>query len=146
MILDLTTLLSSNQAITASAASTNVLDTGANGTVYGASSALGRDQGKGNPVPLLIQVTETFATLTSLTITVESDDNAAFSSAKTVATTGAITLASGRLAAGQQFVIDTLPLGTDERYLRLYYTVGGSNATAGKVTAGITAGNQTAPL
>jgi hypothetical protein len=141
MILDKQSLLSDAQAITATAASTNVIDLGAAGTVYGAAAALPRDLGKGCKVPLLLQVVETFATLTSLTIDVQVDDNAAFSSPKTVATTGAI--AAANLTAGKQFSIDAFPRGTDERYVRLNYTVGGSNATAGKITAGAVPGIQT---
>lgn len=37
-----------------------------------------------------------------------------------------------------------LPVGLTERYIRLYYTVAGSNATAGKITAGHVLANQTA--
>jgi len=141
MIFDKTTLFSDAQAITATAASTNVIDLRANGTVYGYTVALRRDEGKGNAVPLWIGVVEAFNTLTSLTVSVETDDNEAFSSAKTVATTGAVLLAD--LTLGKQFSLDTLPLGTDERFLRLKYTVAGSAPTLGKITAGITAGNQT---
>lgn len=144
MIFDKLTLLSDQQAITATAVSTNIYDSGANGTVYGASSAIARDHGKGNPIPFLIQVTENFATNTSLTITLETDDNASFSSATVVATTGVIAVAS--LVAGYQAQINYIPLRTNERYFRLNYTIGGSNATTGKITAGITMGNQTAPL
>lgn len=141
MIFDKQSLLSDAQAVTATAASTNCIDLGATGTVYGAASALTRDIGKGCKVPLLIQVTETFATLTSLTVSVEVDDNSSFSSATTIATTPAILAAS--LTAGTQFVIDAFPKGTNERYVRLKYTVAGSNATAGKITAGAVPGIQT---
>jgi hypothetical protein len=141
MIFDTQSLFSNAQAITATTASTNLIDLGAHGTVYGASTALPRDMGKGKKLPVLIQVTETFATLTSLTISVEVDDNSSFSSATTVATTGAV--AAAALTAGKQFSIDTLPLGTNERYVRLKYTVAGSDATAGKITAGIVPATQT---
>ncbi|WP_407027116.1 phage major capsid protein, partial [Cronobacter sakazakii] len=39
-----------------------------------------KDVGKGGDVPLLIQVVEGFNNLTSLTVAVQTDDNAAFSS------------------------------------------------------------------
>lgn len=141
MIFDKQSLLSDAQAITASAASTNTIDLAVRGTVYGAAAALSGDVGKGHKVPLLIQVVESFATLTSLTVEVQVDDNSAFSSPKTVASTGAVPLAG--LTAGKQFSIDTIPLGTDERFLRVNYTVTGTAATAGKITTGVTLGNQT---
>ena len=140
MIFDKQSLLSDQQAVTATAASTNVLDLVAHGTVYGAAAALPRDEGNGC-VPLLIQVTEDFATLTSLTVQVQVDDNAAFSSAKTVATS--ITIAAADLKAGKQFEIRCFPKGTDERYLRLNYVVTGADATTGKITAGVVPGIQT---
>jgi hypothetical protein len=144
MIFDLNTLFSNQQAITADAASTNNLNTGTNGTVYGASSALRRDQGKGTFAPLLIQVTETFNNLTSLEVQVRVDDNSAMSSPKIVARTGQIPLAS--LVAGYQVFIDSLPLGTDEQFIDLFYDITGTAPTLGKVMAGLTMGNQTAPL
>jgi hypothetical protein len=141
MIFDKQSLLSDKQAITADTVSTNVIDTGANGTVYGASGPLGRDNGKGTKIPLLIQVVEDFNTLTSLEIKVVVDDNAAMSSPKTVATTGVILLAD--LKAGKQFSIDTIPLGTDDRYIALSYDVTGTAPTTGRISAGVTLGNQT---
>lgn len=137
MILDKQNLFSDQQAITASAASTNQIDLGANGTpVYGAA-ALRSDLGISD-VPLLIQVTEAFATLTSLAVSVQVDNDAAFGSPKTVVSTPAVPVAE--LKAGYRFPIVWVPRGTDERYVRLSYTVAGTNATAGKITAGISAG------
>ena len=86
-------------------------------------------------------MTEAFNNLTSLTISVETDDNSSFSSATTVFTTTAIVLAS--LTAGyvlKQLV--ELPEGTNERYVRLKYTVAGTAPSTGKVTAGIVAARQ----
>lgn len=143
MIFSQNLMYSDKQAITATAASTNVIDHGANGTVYGATAPLGRDQGKGAKVPVLIQITETFVGATALEVQFQVDDNAAFSSPKTVAS--AKKDGAGNLVAGAQFAIDTLPLGADERYSRLNYVPTGT-VTAGRVTAGITMGNQQAPL
>ncbi len=128
MLLDAENMFSDDQAVTATANSTNIIDLGVD-----------RDIGPGEPVPLLCQVTENFATLTSLTVSIETDDNASFSSAKVLATSRAVPVAE--LLAGFKFPFEHMPIGT-ERYLRLVYTVGGSNATAGKITAGVTAGNQ----
>lgn len=131
-ILDNQTLLSDRQAITATVASTNTID------LSPISAGVRRDIGAGSNVPLLIQVVEQFNNLTSLTVTVETDDNSAFSSPKTVMSSGAIPLAS--LVAGYQFNIDNFPRGTDERFVQLRYTVVGTAPTLGRVTAGVTLG------
>lgn len=142
MIMDRTGLFSDGQAITATAASTNLIDLGATGTPYG-GTALVRDVGLGNEVELVVTVTQTFNTLTTLTISVQTDDNAGFASATTVWTSPAYTLA--QLAVGNKYLLpDAIPAGTNERYVRLMYTVGGSNPTLGKITAGTVAGRQSA--
>lgn len=133
MIFDQQTLLSDAQAITATAASTNVLDLGP------INSGFARDIGKGKQIPLLIQVVEAFNNLTSLAVALQVDDNSGFSSAKTVWTT---TLVLADLVAGKVVIPEYIPRGTDERYLRLNYTVTGTAPTTGKITAGVTMGNQ----
>lgn len=131
----------SGQAITASAASTNYVDLGAPGLPQpGHVITPIRDLGKGRRIPILIQVIETFATLTSLIVGIEVDDNSSFSSVATVLATPAIPLAS--LVAGYQFNIDFIPPKTNERYMQLRFTVGGSNATAGKIFASSTQAKQ----
>lgn len=140
MIFDKTLLLSDAQAITGDAASTNVIDLGAAGTVYGAASALTRDPGKGNKITLLAQVVENFNTLTSLTIKIQCDTTDAFSTPKNVAEQ-VIPLAD--LKAGKTFSIMYVPPGTDERYMRLFYDVTGTDPTTGKITAGVVAAVQT---
>lgn len=143
MIMDRTLLFSDGQAITATAASTNIVDLGATGTVYGASAPMVRDIGYGSDVELVIAVTQSFNNLTSLTISIETDDNAAFSSATTVYTSPNYTLA--QVATGAKYLLpDTLPAGTNERYVRLKYTVAGTAPTLGKITAGVVAGRQSA--
>lgn len=125
MILDEQALFSDEQAVTASAASTNVIKV--NG-----------DIGKGEPVEILAQVVAAFATCTSVKVGVQTDDAENFSNAVTLAETGAIAVAN--LVAGYKFPIKFLPKGI-KKYLRLYYTVAGSNATTGKITAGIVDGS-----
>ena len=144
MIFSKQQLFSDDQAITASAASTNLLDLGVEGTVLLAPNDLVRDIGKGTPIPIWIGVTVAFATLTSLKVAIQTDDDVAFGSAKTVLETEAIALAN--LVAGYRFNLDYIPLDTAERYVRLNYTVAGSDATAGQITAGIVAGAQEGPL
>lgn len=128
MITDALLLLSSDQAVTATAVSTNTVDLGTT-----------RDIGEGEELRVVFTITETFATLTSLTINLLVDDAANLGSPTVIASTGAITLASGNLAVGKQHVLGIPPqigsLGL--RYFGASYTVGGSNATAGKVTANI---------
>lgn len=139
MIYDAQTRFSYAQAVTATAASTNVIDLLAAGIPYGNDVALSRDLGIFD-IYLRIQVVTAFATLTSLKVAVQTDDNSSFSSATTVLETEAIPAAS--LVAGYQFNINEFPLKTSERYVRLYYTVAGSDATAGAVTAGVVASNE----
>lgn len=135
MIFDKTTLLSDAQAITADAASTNQIDLSPRAT------GLVRDIGKGERIPLLIQVVETFNNLTSIAISLQTDEDVAFGSPKTVWTS---TLLLADLVAGKVVVPEYIPRGTDERYLRVYYDITGTAPTTGKFTAGVTMGNQSA--
>ena len=125
MRFDSTNIFSDDQAITASATSTNIFDLG---------SATRGDIGKGTAIPIVVQVTTDFATCTSLTVGIQTDSVENFASPKTLISQ-TIVLAS--LVAGAKFSFNSIPIGTDERYVRLYYTIAGSDATAGKVTAGI---------
>lgn len=152
MIFDQTLLLSKAQAITATAVSTNVIDLLAAGKAPRHSLALKRNLGIGNPIPFLIQVIEDFtaAGAATLTVTLETDDNEAFSSATVIWSSGAISLAN--LKAGQNLgVVNYLPKGVNdkglvERYFRLNYTVATGPMTAGKIQAGVVASVQTNPL
>ncbi len=143
MIVDNTLVLSDHQVITATAASTNLINWLAVGLPYGWVAARTVDRGEGfRDIPLLVEVTEVFATLTSLTVSVETDDNAAFSSAATPWTSPAIPVAT--LVAGYRLpILARIPAGIREQYMRLKYTVTGSNATTGKIFAAVVAGVQT---
>lgn len=138
MILSAQQIFSDDQAITASADSTNVIDLGVAGTPYGAAAALNNDKGKGNKVPILIQVTEAFNTLTSLEIKISTGATTALG---TTVISKVVPLAD--LVLGYQFPVDVLPDGIDERYLGIEYVVVGTAPTLGKITAGISMGNQT---
>ena len=132
MLLDKENLFSENQAITADAASTNVINIAAGKL---------KEIAFGTPIPLRIQVTEGFTGATTVEIKVQTDDNAAFSSPTTLATTGAI--ANDTLVAGYVAPLNFVPKG-NEGYLRLYYDVtiaSGGSISAGKITAGIVAAN-----
>ena len=122
-ILDRLNLFSNDQAITASAASTDVIDLGSSP----------RDVGAGEMSSVLILITEGFNNLTSLTATLETAPTDAFSPATTLVSS---TLSLASLTVGARFPITTLPRGT-LRYLRLYHTVNGSAPSTGKITAGV---------
>lgn len=128
MIFDYEAMFSDDQDITTTANSENIVDLGEGGGA------------KATPILIGVQVTEDFNNLTSLTVSLTTDDNTGFSSATTLFTSGAILLAD--LVAGKQ--INLPPLNNDsERYLRLTYTVAGSAATTGQITAGLVADMQT---
>lgn len=127
--LDALNLFSNDQAVTATANSTNVIDQG-DGFFDGSERTVS------------VYITETFATLVDLTISLHSDSVEAMTTDTAVFTLPAITLASGGLAVGKSYEIP-IPVQAD-RYLRVTYTVGATAATAGKVTAGIALAHQTA--
>jgi hypothetical protein len=140
MIYDNSLLLSDAQAITADAASTNVIDLGATGTPYG-GSALTRDIGIGEEcVYLSVRVTETFNNLTSLVVQVQtSPDNSSWT---TIQSGQTVLLAA--LVAGYQFETPyEFPEGTKARYVRLFYDITGTAPTTGKITAGVVMARQT---
>jgi hypothetical protein len=145
MIFDTRLLFSNAQAVTASAASTDFIDLGAMGRVVGATADLPRDAGKGEPVPILVQVVEVFDSVAddeTLSVAIQLDSTTTFTPDKTI-TLGTMTNAQLK-TLGFQLPVQYLPDGIDLRYARLFYTVAGSgNFTAGKVTAGIVAGRQT---
>jgi hypothetical protein len=120
-VLDRQVLFSNDQAITASTASTDIIDLGSV-----------RDVGAGEMSTVLILVTQAFDNLTSLTVALQTSATENFASA--VQLTAALPLAD--LFAGARFPITTVPRG-GLRYLRLYYTVTGSAPTVGRITAGV---------
>lgn len=141
MIFSLQQLFSDDQAITATANSTNVIDLGAPGTPYGAAAALNQDIGKGAKIPLLAQVTEDFTTsagATALIIQLETGSTTALNTA-----IAAQTILIADLIAGKQINLDYLPNGIIEQYLGFSYTPVTGDFDGGAITAGITMGNQT---
>lgn len=134
MILSNQSLFSNDQAVTATAVSTNVIDTGEKGTPTWGSVAFAGDIGKGTPIPLEVVITEDFATLTSLTIAVETGATDALG---TVLLSQTVAVAD--LVVGKRLNFKVVPEGVN-RYLGLKYTVTGSNATTGKIKAGISHG------
>lgn len=137
MILNRNLILSENQAITATAISTNVIQWETVRAAPYEAAGIPRNLGDGPDIPLILQITEAFNTLTSLTITLESADNAALSTnAIVMATSGAIPLASLTLGY-RPLLTRILPHGLMKDFFGVRYTVTGTNPTLGKVTCAI---------
>ena len=127
MLLDYENLYSDDQAITADAASTNVVDHGST-----------KDHGPGESPALLIQVTEAFDALTSLNVKFETATDAAFTTPVVLATQN---LVLADLVVGAQLSI-SFPSSGLLRYTRCNYDVVGTNPSVGQLTAGLTPGLQ----
>lgn len=128
MILDAQNLFSDAQAVTAAAGSTNVLD-------LGPLQGLVRDIGVGQDIYLVSLVKAAFTDAGSdstLAVTIETDDNAAFSSpalaVQTVGTFGALS------AIGTRLVVKLQPEAILQRYMRVFYTPANGNLTTGSVS------------
>jgi hypothetical protein len=139
MLFDLQSMFSDKQAVTTGTqVSTNVIDLGPVQTPKHAKAAITRDVGKGRPVPIRIQVAETFVGGTSTAVNLQVSNTEDFSgSPKTIALSEAIPLSE--LVAGRDIGPFFLPEGLDRRYLRLQYVTVGTH-TAGKITAGLVFG------
>lgn len=127
MLIDRQLRFSSAQAVTAAAASTDLVDLG-----------VARDIAPGQTLWVVIVCTTAMTdsgSNSTLAVTVESDTAAAFSSATTVQTVGTFAAVS---AAGTVVKAQLAPMSTDERYIRLYYTPAGGDLSTGSFTAFIT--------
>jgi hypothetical protein len=125
VLLDSQSQFSDAQAITATAASTDIIDL----------RQANRQLGVGEPLWLYVLVKTTFTAggAATLTVTLETDDNEGFASPTIVLTTTAI--AVGTLVQGYEIFKIGLPANIVERYLRLNYTVATGPFTAGAVSA-----------
>lgn len=124
MYVDAQNLFSDAQAITAAAASTNLIDFGS-----------ARNIGVGRELYLVAIVDVAFTdggSDSTVTLTIETDDNSGFGSAATVQTVGTFVALS---AAGSRLVARLTPNDTWEQYVRVYYTVANGNLTTGSITA-----------
>ena len=127
MYVDAHNLFSDAQAVTATAASTNLIDIGS-----------ARDIGVGETLYLVssIDVDMTDASSDStLAVTLETDDNAGFSSATTIATIGTFAALS---VAGTRIVIKLPPDVGYEQFIRVLYTPANGNLTTGSFTTFLT--------
>lgn len=133
LILDGTLNPTTGVAITASRVSSNVIDL-----------LTGRDLGvSGGELGVHVNITQTFATLTSLTVDLEVCDTVGGSYLNLISTPA---LPVAQLVANTEIFRYDVPLNqllnavagvlkTPGRFLRLNYTVTGANATAGAVFA-----------
>lgn len=124
MYVDAQNLFSDAQAITATAASTNLIDFGSV-----------RDIGVGRELYLIIIVDTAFTDSGSdstIAVTIETDDNTGFSSASTIQTIGTFAALS---AAGTRLVARLQPDAGWERYVRLKYTTANGDLSTGALTA-----------
>lgn len=128
MFIDKLLQVSNEQAVTASAASTDVID----------FRQANPDIGMSDITSMVITVDESANAAGAATVTLSVQDSADNSSFADVAVTAAIGKAT--LVAGYQHVI---PMPTKlRRYCRVYYTVGTGPLTAGKFSAQIVTGIQ----
>lgn len=126
MIADKQSQFSDAQAVTADAASTNVIDLG---TAY---PGMGFGDFAGN---IVINCDVALGgTTPTLVVQLQQDDNSAFDSAATILSTASVSA----LAAGAQLVMAIPPGLITERYIRLNYDVGGTSPTV-TLTAGFVA-------
>lgn len=128
MILDKQNMFSEDQAITGTENSDNVIDLGARDALAPTPSY------RAGEAMIWVQVTADFVTLTSLDIVIQSSAAENMGSPVTHFTT---TVALASLVAGAKFFFP-VPEGA-LRYMRLTYTVNGSNPGSGSaISAGIT--------
>ena len=121
MLLDQNAMMSDKQAVTATAASANVIDLGAAGNAApGALFAVCR-------------VDEAFAGVSQLKVSLQTDDTEAFSAAEELLSA---TFETGDLDEVKNLFALAMPNGA-KRYLRAYYTVTGSGS-AGKLSCFLT--------
>lgn len=147
MILDITTLMSDDQDLAQTAGTyysdvINLQGDPGYTTSQDAPNGITRAIGKGYPVELLIQVTETFTSggAATLTVTLEKDTVENFASAEDVLVSETFALAD--LVAGTYLLPQHVPYDVDQQYIRIKYVIATATTTAGKVTAGIVCGHQ----
>jgi hypothetical protein len=107
------------------------------------------DIGRGAPLEILVQVTETFDSagdaVTCVFAVVMADNEALSSNLVVLSQTPAIAQAS--LVAGYQARLGvSLPVGISKRFLGVRYTTAVADATAGKVTAALVASRQSSSI
>lgn len=116
MFIDSQHLFSDSQALTATAASTNLIDLKVATTRIGV----------GEPMCVVISCEVAMGgTSPTMIATLQSDDNSSFSSAATVV----VSPTFSSFAAGAKYVLPIPPGTATEQYIRLNYTMGGTSPT-----------------
>jgi hypothetical protein len=134
MIFDAYNKFSDDQAVTASAASTNIIDLAA------VDSKIGSKALRAGALNLFVQITEAFNNLTSLKFELQSSVDEAFTSP--IGHHSETPLLAAIDAVGDRIELGRVPSDV-ARYIRLYYTVTGTAPTTGKIFAALTADDQT---
>lgn len=133
MIRDRQNTFSNDQAVTADAVSSNVIDLGP----LSAGNTI-RDIGAGEQLYLHVLVKTNFATSGSatLTVTLESDSTSDLATSPTVNMTVASAVAAGTLVAGY-WIAKGIPIPSSayERFLGVRFTTNTADFTAGSVDA-----------
>ncbi|EJG6489102.1 hypothetical protein NAF59_003425 [Escherichia coli] len=127
MITDKLLMFSEAQAVTNTAASTDVID-------LGPIDGNRRDIGVGYPLEFWVLVNEAATASGEATVNIQLQTSENNSSWSTIYDSGA--LAKATLTAGKRVVSAKVPAGV-QRYLRVNYSVATDPLTAGKFTAGI---------
>jgi hypothetical protein len=141
MILDNSLVLSSAQAITATANSTNRIDLGPTG-FWGFA-------GRATPIPIVLDCTETFTddSGTDGTVTISVKSNTASgdytTGVKTHYVSPAIAVTALTAGADLNALFRAFIPVDAQRYVFLTYTVASMTASAGKITAAVTMSLQT---
>nr|DAL05343.1 MAG TPA: major capsid protein [Caudoviricetes sp.] len=127
MYLDAHNIFDNNVEHLTTEASANLVDLGAI-----------RNLGVGENVYFVILVDTAFtdgSSNSTMTITLETDDNEAFNSATTAQTVGVF---AALTAAGTRLIARLQPNAINERYMRVKYTVANGDLSTGKFTSFLT--------
>lgn len=127
MITDKLLMFSEAQAVTNTAASTDVID-------LGPIDGNRRDIGVGYPLEFWVLINEAATASGEATVNIQLQTSENNSSWSTIYDSGA--LAKATMTAGKRVVSAKVPAGV-QRYLRVNYSVATGQLTAGKFTAGI---------
>jgi hypothetical protein len=134
MILDKQNQFSAAQAVTVTAASTNVIDLGPTSAALNANGALGPE------IFFNVDTTFTAAGAATLTITVRSSASSSMTSPVLHAVSTALTVAS--LTAGSVVAFTPRIPQPSLRYVDVHYTVATGPMTAGAISAAVVADRQ----
>ena len=116
MYVDAQLALAQGQVLTASGASNNAVDLGA---------FQNRNLADGEPLGLFFNLPAAPAAGGTYTIALQGADDAAFTVNQT--TIASVTLTSNDLVAGKKGIVGIPTLSTTQRYIRAYFTLGGTS-------------------